>query len=92
MHILTGIYCKYNANSQFYYPSYSKTTVVRAMKLNVSFLPATFAGYTVTTYRSCDKVHGYWSDWGEWSDCQCKKQFTSVILVFENSAAELISD
>ena len=45
--------------------------------MNACFFQAALAGYTVTTYKSCDKVHGYWSEWGAWSACQCKQQFIS---------------
>ena len=28
--------------------------------------------YYQTTYKECDLVIGYWSEWAEWSDCKCK--------------------
>lgn len=35
------------------------------------------ADFTVTKYRNCDQVIGFWSQWSEWSTCECKAAVTS---------------
>ena len=41
----------------------------------VLWIPLVLAEYYQVTYTDCDKRHGYWSDWSEWSDCKCKRNY-----------------
>ena len=47
-------------------------------------VPCIYAGFTVTKYKNCDQVHGYWSDWGEWTDCFCKEGFNMNLSCYSD--------
>ena len=37
--------------------------------------PIVLAEFHLVTYLDCDKHHGYWSEWNEWSPCKCKRNY-----------------
>ena len=45
------------------------------MKLHFLIVVLVNAGFYQINYEECEQVIGYWSKWGDWSDCKCKTNY-----------------